>query len=102
MSWRPSFGKHTMPSHGNRWHKLNIGMGAVIGAAGATKAPPSPRDCALYRVRLLWRPASAVNPGRVIGLSSTSKPLSWQPATLTADVPQIAAKTRKLLNAVCK
>ena len=68
-------------SHGNRWHKLNICMGAVIGTAGATKAPPSQRDCPLYRVRLLWRPASAVNPGRVIGLSSTPKPPAYSRAS---------------------
>ena len=56
-------------------------MGAVIGTAGATKAPPSQRDCPLYRVRLLWRPASAVNPGRVIGLSSTPKPPAYSRAS---------------------
>ena len=44
------------------------------GAAGPTIAPPAPRHWPLYRLRLLSRPASAVNPGRVIGLSSASQP----------------------------
>ena len=45
-----------------------------IGADGRTNAPPAPSHFSQYRPRLLSRPASAVNPGRLIGSSPVFGP----------------------------